>query len=96
MENIYELHQPVDLPSIFNNWQPYDKFIKAEAENYEYVVFFGCGLFFSNLIDTWYAQVKTKIHYCCDNNPEKWGKVYSGVECISIEKLLEIKKNHKR
>ena len=93
MENIHEVYQPVDLPSIFYKWRPYDKFIKAEAEKYKYVVFFGCGAIFSSIVDTWSAKVGEKIDYCCDNNSEKWGEFYSGVECISYEKLLAIKKD---
>ena len=81
----------VELSTLFINWHPYDKIIKAEAKKYKYVVFFGCGAIFSSIVETWDARVAEKINYCCDNNSEKWGKKYFGVECITYEKLLEIK-----
>jgi len=81
----------IELSTLFINWHPYDKIIKAEAKKYKYVVFFGCGAIFSSIVETWNARVAEKINYCCDNNSEKWGKKYFGVECITYEKLLEIK-----
>lgn len=75
----------------FEKWQPYDQIIRETASNYKYIVFFGCGAIFASIVDTWQSQVGLKIDFCCDNNPEKWGRNFNGVPCISYQDLLEIK-----
>ena len=85
------IYKSVDLASIFANWHPYDQNVKKEAQKYKYVVFFGFGVTFFRMLDIWRLNIGKKIDYCCDNNSEKWGKSFDGIECISYEKLHEIK-----
>jgi len=33
----------------------------------------------------------TPIDFCCDQNPQKWGKHFNGIKCISPEELFKIK-----
>lgn len=75
----------------FDQWRPYDQFIKTTAKEYKHVVFFGCGIIFAGVDDIWQAQVGLKINFCCDNNPAKWGMHFSGVLCIPYEELVKIK-----
>lgn len=80
-----------DTTAVFRNWKSYDKLMKAAANKHKYVVFFGCGAIFASIVETWYAQVGRQIDFCCDNDPEKWGKYFSGTQCISPEDLIKLK-----
>ena len=55
------------------------------------VVFYGCGVFFESLLGTWSTHVGRKIDFCCDSDPEKWGKYFFGIHCISPSDLEKIK-----
>lgn len=91
MEKSQNYPDCIDWVSIFANWSCYDLNIRAEAKKHKYVVFFGVGVIFPYMVDTWNASIEKKIDFCCDNNSSKWGNFYNGIECISYEKLLEIK-----
>lgn len=70
----------------------YKSRLKATVETYRYVVFYGCGsIFCPGLVDTWMECVGRPIDYCCDSDPAKWGKKFSGIPCISPEQLEDIK-----
>lgn len=56
-----------------------------------FVAFYGCGAIFGSIAETWRDLVGRKIDFCCDSNPEKWGKVFSGVTCLSPADLEKYK-----
>jgi FkbM family methyltransferase len=93
MKIIHDDSSHIDFSSIFSKWHPYDRNTKEEAKKYKHVVFFGVGVIFSDMLDIWYDIVDEKIDFCCDNNFKKWGEIYHGIECITYEKLLEIKED---
>ena len=57
----------------------------------QFVAFYGCGAIFGSIVETWRELVGRKIDFCCDSNPDKWGRVFSGVTCISPLELEKIK-----
>ena len=58
----------------------------------KFVVFYGCGGVFRNIAETtWKDLIGSKIDYCCDSNPETWGKTVAGITCISPTELEKIK-----
>ena len=69
----------------------YQQEIKNLINQYQYVVFYGCGIILNRIIDTWRMYIGREIDYCCDRNSEKWGKFFRGIKCISPQELLEIK-----
>ena len=48
-------------------------------------VAFGVGNFLKNNIE-WIKNIHT-IDYLCDNNPDKWGKTFYDIKCISLDEL---------
>jgi len=71
--------------------QNYREKIIALAAEHRYVVFYGCGAILNSIVDTWSEYVRRRIDFCCDTSPEKWGKVFSGIPCISPEELLSMR-----
>lgn len=55
------------------------------------VVFYGCGELFTRLLGTWERVVGRPVDLCCDSNPEKWGRTFAGVPCISPQELLAMR-----
>ncbi len=56
-----------------------------------FVAFYGCGAIFGSIAETWRDLVGRKIDFCCDSNPTKWHKTFSGVTCISPSELEKSK-----
>jgi FkbM family methyltransferase len=69
----------------------YQKEIIDLVKQYKYVVFYGCGLFFNNMVSSWNAHIGRKLDYCCDSDRTKWGKDFRGAKCLSPEELIAIK-----
>lgn len=65
--------------------------VRALANENRFVVFYGCGVFFESLLGAWDLHVGRKIDFCCDSDPEKWGKLFSGIVCLSPAELKNIK-----
>lgn len=65
--------------------------VLAKTEASRFVVFYGCGAIFGSIVETWRDLVGRKIDFCCDSDSSKWGKVFSGVTCISPFELEKIK-----
>jgi len=61
------------------------------VQNHSYVVFYGCGAILNSIVDTWTEQIGRPIDFCCDSNPEKWGRLFAGVRCLSPDELVKIK-----
>ncbi len=61
--------------------------VLAMASTSRFVAFYGCGAIFGSIAETWRDLVGRNIDFCCDSNPEKWGKTFSGVTCISPSEL---------
>lgn len=57
----------------------------------KYVVFYGCGVFFHSLEDTWNKFVGRRVDFCCDSDPAKWGHTFCGSKCLSPDELQDIK-----
>lgn len=73
------------------NKRNYKQEIKALVSQYEYVAFYGCGVFFHSIIDNWNMHIGRRIDFCCDRNRAKWGKCFRGIKCISLKELMAIK-----
>ena len=65
--------------------------VRAQANKNRFVIFYGCGVFFESLLGTWNSFVGRKIDFCCDSDPETWGKLFFGIECLSPVELEKIK-----
>src|SRR3989304_2402437 len=80
-----------DISALLANRTNYRQEIQRLADNSRYVGFYGCGSIFSSIVDTWQEYVGRPIDFCCDSDPDKWGKSYCGAKCLSPQELLEIK-----
>lgn len=69
----------------------YTEEIKNLVSKYEYVVFYGVGVIFNGIVETWNGRVKRTVDFCCDSDSSKWGRKFCGIKCISPEKLMGIK-----
>ncbi|MBN9424428.1 MAG: hypothetical protein BGO63_02340 [Candidatus Accumulibacter sp. 66-26] len=82
---------PDEIFELLENRKSYKKKIKGLTEKYKYVVFYGCGTIYDNIVDKWLEHMDRPIDYCCDSDPKKWGKYFNGVVCLSPEELKNIK-----
>lgn len=65
--------------------------VRTLADQHPHVVLYGCGTMLASLVpDTWERYVGRKIDFCCDRDPDKWGRTFAGLPCISPEELLAI------
>lgn len=80
-----------DIFELLENRKSYKNKIKGLTEKYRYVVFYGCGAIYSSIVDTWQEYIDRSIDFCCDSDPEKWGKHFHGALCLSPEELSNIK-----
>src|ERR1035437_2694148 len=69
----------------------YRQEVKRLVARYPVVVFYGCGVILNTMVPTWNECVGRKIDFCCDSDPEKWGKTFAGIPCISPEQLLAMR-----
>jgi len=69
----------------------YRQDIKDLTEQCQYVVFYGCGIILSGIIEKWNAYIGREIDYCCDSDSGKWGKFFFGAKCLSPNELVAIK-----
>lgn len=60
-----------------------------EALSDKTVVVFGTGKFFEDTHERLFRMVN--VEYVCDNNKEKWGKVFYGKECIPPYQLANLR-----
>jgi FkbM family methyltransferase len=54
------------------------------------VCVFGLGRFFEEAFDTWGFKDAIGVNVLCDNNPDKWGKVFKGLLCVPFEELVKL------
>jgi len=86
MRNKQILEKSIDYAlesNTFNKLQ-----LVEQAEN---VCVFGLGKYFDEAFESKHMKEKYKVNLLCDNNPEKWGKKFYGIECVPPEKLKEYK-----
>lgn len=70
----------------------YQQEIKRLASQHPYLVLYGCGIMLTSLIPgAWAEYVGRKVDFCCDSDPEKWGKTFAGLPCISPEQLVAMR-----
>jgi FkbM family methyltransferase len=69
----------------------YQKEVKRLVDERPFLVFYGCGEVLRRLVpQAWDRYVGREIDFCCDSDPERWGRTYAGLRCISPEDLLAI------
>lgn len=59
-------------------------------EHANYVCIWGTGTMFHEAYEAHFVRTGIKVDYLCDNNPERWGKDYLGVRCISPAELEKL------
>lgn len=79
------------ISTLLVNRKSYQQEIKKLANEFRYVVFYGCGAIFSSIVETWLEFVGRPIDFCCDSDPSKWGKTFCGAVCLSPQELIAIK-----
>lgn len=62
------------------------------AENADEVCVYGLGKFFDEAFIQWNFMNQMQVSLLCDSNPEKWGKLFYGIKCISPEELFKLNK----
>ena len=60
------------------------------CRNAKNICVFGLGRFFEEAFDTWNFKDKLGINVLCDNNPDKWGKTFKGLPCVSPNELAKL------
>lgn len=75
------------LQAMSDQYAVYDycEFVRKRRDEAKTICLYGTGNFYEN-----YVQQMGKYDYVCDSNPEKWGKMYNGKECISPKQLSEL------
>lgn len=70
-----------------SNFKRHKRFIRSEKweRNDMEIIGWGAGDCFCRNIE--HINSIYKLKYVCDNNPEKWGKTFDGVKCISPKTL---------
>lgn len=63
----------------------YCEFVKRRRNEADTICLYGTGDFYIN-----YVQHIKKYDYVCDSNPQKWGQVFDGRECISPMQLFQM------
>lgn len=69
----------------------YREEVLALCASKRFVTFYGCGNIFRSIAGPWHEFTDRKVDFCCDSDPAKWGKEFSGVPCISPVELERIK-----
>ena len=54
------------------------------------VILFGVGKYFEDAFVRQRVKERFHVTYLCDNNPDKWGKYYHGVRCISTDDVAAL------
>lgn len=65
--------------------------VRQLVQRHRYVVFYGCGAILNSIVESWMEHIGRPIDYCCDSDPEKWGKIFCGARCLSPDELLKLK-----
>lgn len=55
-----------------------------QADN---VCVFGLGTYFREAFNPHSTKEEYHVNILCDNDPQKWGHIYEGIECVSPEEL---------
>lgn len=79
------------IASLLAQGRNYRAEVKSIAGSKRFIAFYGCGTIFEGLAGVWQEQVGRKIDFCCDQNPDKWNRIFSGVPCISPSELTKLK-----
>jgi len=69
----------------------YRRVIRDSIAGYSQIAFYGCGNIFHTIARTWREHISRPIDLACDSNPEKWGKTFEGILCVSPEELARQK-----
>lgn len=56
-------------------------------EKAKHICIWGTGRMFHEAYEQYFVKTGIKVDYLCDNAPEKWGKEYLGIPCISPAEL---------
>ena len=83
------MKNPNLLNQFFINRQDYLGKLKEIVARHRYVVFYGCGVIFPSVLGCWREFLCKDVDFVCDASPEKWGKSFCGVKCISPDQLLK-------
>lgn len=86
MENVAEMRHRIG--NLLAQKRDYRQELRELCDQHAYVIFYGCGAVFPYIVETWNKYIDRKIDFCCDSDPEKWGKVFCGLECIPSKELL--------
>ncbi len=65
--------------------------IDREIASCSYVCMFGTGDWFRYAVDNCEPFVSGRLDFVCDNDPDKWGTVIHGVNCINPAELIRYK-----
>ena len=79
------------LTELLSRRRNYRQEIKNLINQYQYVVFYGCGSILASIIDAWNFHIGRKIDYCCDSDSSKWGQEFCNAKCISPYDLIQMK-----
>lgn len=85
---MYDFKQWIDIT--ISNRKDYIQSILNLIDSHKYTVFYGCGTIFEAVYKLWNKYIGRNIHFCCDKAPDKWGRVFCGIPCISPDQLFKM------
>ena len=56
---------------IFVNRQDYASYLKDLCSHCRYVIFYGCGMIFPEILENWREMLQQDISFVCDADPAK-------------------------
>lgn len=65
----------------------YRNALLAKIRDRKFVIFYGCGAILESIIGKWMEFVGRPIDFCCDSDPQKWGRTFYGAKCLSPKEL---------
>lgn len=80
-----QLHEAIEYATAHNTFHLCN--IVDSSEN---VVVFGLGRYFEEAFERQNVKERFHVRWLCDNNPEKWGKTFHGLLCLSPAELKDM------
>lgn len=91
MSKIPSKYMRTHLTNLFSLKRNYIAELDEITDKHPNVVFYGCSVIYPLIVEVWNNYIGRKIDFCCDSDPNKWGKIFCGIKCISPEELIQIK-----
>lgn len=80
------------LNAFYSCSHSFETYLKNKWSRHKFICVFGVGNIGRDTVRT-LRNYNLRINYYCDNDPQKWGKIYDDIKCLSVEELKKIKED---